>query len=923
MKKCLVFLTIISFLSLNVPAFAYYPQVSTYLCELGIQFYNSGDYANALHEFNKALLANPDNPLALSYIGKITQEGILKPEEPELTKVLPVTIPSKSYRDTVSEYLDKIEKEMQLKPQAVPPAEVLEAVALPEKIPVPERLFLDESVMFLKMPIEIELGKSIIIEGQDLRRFLITSPNVLSGELKSDQELLLTGKEFGHTYVHIWDKDKRWTLEFLTVPPKPEGPTLEELQRLQEEKASTFKLRYYFDWSSFESGRRINELNRLSYAYTHGLSLDGPMPYGDLDSRLTVRSLANTTDLTYFTLGLTNGRFRQFREFSLRFFDFSTDSSMLVSPITALRGAKFSSPAFNKKLDYTVFWGKEGGGRFGNLSPGLTETKDSFLSGLNLSVSPTKKFNQKFSVIRGWGIDRPQELNSYGYDLVSTYNFKNLKLNYDIGHDSETFAHLFTANYSRPKFNLISEFRDISRDFKTMTGTAYRLGEIGVLSTLYYKPTEKVNMTSRLDVFKDRLFPNPDNPDRLNENFYWDMLYSIGKLSSLRFDYTLQNELGRLADSRSHSAGLGYFRTFEWLRRINTYINYRHQENKSFSSHSSDFINEKIILGLRFSLIGDLYYYANKEYNWLEERLAGNRTQPEAFETGVDWNSRISNTPFYGNFRCIYREEKDTASPLSFLSGEDYLEGYAELAYRPENGAELYCSSRVRNVWAGGNPNVNKRVEADFRAGMRYLWDTGVRWESIGSIEGYVFKDYNADGLRQRDEPPVEGVKVWLRKDKSLDTDIFGYFKFGKVKAKKAFVTIDTATIPSGFNLTVPATQEVLVTHAGKETVNFGIASRSEIIGVAFEDVDLDNQLGVNDIPVRGVVLGLEEGSKTLTNDFGRYSFRNINTGMHILTIDLNSVPKTYLPTVSLSKEIELFEGISYNYNIPLKRVKK
>ncbi|MCM8790070.1 MAG: hypothetical protein NC916_03530, partial [Candidatus Omnitrophica bacterium] len=300
-----------------------------------------------------------------------------------------------------------------------------------------------------------------------------------------------------------------------------------------------------------------------------------------------------------------------------------------------------------------------------------------------------------------------------------------------------------------------------------------------------------------------------------------------------------------------------------------------------------------------------------------------NRTQPEALETGIDWNSRISNTPFYGNFRCIYREEKNTASPLSFLSGEDYLEGYAELSYRPESSNEVYCSGRVRNVWAGGSPNVNKRIEADFRAGMRYLWDTGIRWESVGTIEGYVFKDYNSDGLRQRDEPPVEGVKVWLGKDRSGDTDIFGYFKFTKVKAKKVFVAIDTTTIPSGFNLTVPAMQEILVTHASREIVNFGIVSRSEIIGVVFEDVELDNQLGPNDIPIREIALTLEDGSKAVTNDFGRYSFRNIKTGMHTLTIELNSIPHTYLPSVPIYKEIELFEGVSYNYNIPLRRIKK
>ncbi|MCM8789713.1 MAG: pilus assembly protein N-terminal domain-containing protein, partial [Candidatus Omnitrophica bacterium] len=417
MKKCLVFLIIISFISLNIPAFAYYPQVSAYLCELGIQFYNNGDFAQALHEFNKALLADPNNPLALEYIQRIEKKSI-PPEEiisPPPKIHLP-EVPSYRRQDIISKDLDAIERELAL------PKELTAVEKVPWEIAPPQIIALNENIKTLRMPIQIEQGKTIIINGNGISRFLIITPNVLSAERKSNDELIVTGKDFGHTYMHIWDKNGRWTLEYLTVYPEPEGPTLEELQWLEEERASTFKLRYYFDWASFESGRRINYLNRLFYQYTHGLSLDGPIPYGDIDSRITVRSLANTTDLTYFTLGLRNGRFRQFRDFSLRLFDFSTDSSRLVSPITSLRGVKFNSPAFNKKIDYTLFWGREGGGRFGNLSPGLSETKDSFLSGLNLSVSPTQKFNQKFSIIRGWGNDRPADLNEYGYDLETTYN---------------------------------------------------------------------------------------------------------------------------------------------------------------------------------------------------------------------------------------------------------------------------------------------------------------------------------------------------------------------------------------------------------------------------------------------------------------------------------------------------------------------
>ncbi|MFH1238768.1 MAG: SdrD B-like domain-containing protein, partial [bacterium] len=419
-----------------------------------------------------------------------------------------------------------------------------------------------------------------------------------------------------------------------------------------------------------------------------------------------------------------------------------------------------------------------------------------------------------------------------------------------------------------------------------------------------------------------RLFPNPENPDRLNENINWDATYDFSSLNSLRLEYSLQNELGRIAESRSHSSGATFYQTLEWVKRINTYFGYRRQESKSFSSHSYDFINDKLTAGLRFSILGELYYYLNKEYNWLEERFSGDHSQPHAMETGLDWRGRVLFTPFDATMRLIYRDEEDTTSNLSFFSGEDYLEGYSELSYQPSEESELYCSTRIRNIWAD-NPNINKRIEADFRAGMRYFWDTGIRWESVGIVEGCIFKDYNSDGLRQRDEPPVEGIRVWLGKDRSKTTDIFGYYKFTKVKARKVFVNIDTSTVPSGYNLTVPATQEVVVSHGHEVEINFGIISRSEIIGTVFEDVNLNNQLDKEDLLIKGVVIALKDSTKVITDEFGRYSFRNISTGRHALSLDLNSIPPDYIPTVPIFHDLELFEGVSYTYNIPLKKVGK
>lgn len=904
-------------LSFCPDVFAQYNLIQNFLCELGIKYYSQGRYDLALKEFQKALILNPDSEVAKEFIKKIEEAEISKisPERIPPQEIIPEIIPKKevlSREEIIRRELEALE----VKPEILPlEAKILPPVAL-------ERLILDEKVLATQpqTKLEIELEKSMIISGKEISRWLVTAEDIISIERESPNEIKIKGENMGITYLHVWDNQGRWTFLVQSIPPKPIGPTLEEELRLAEEKAATFKLRYNLDWYSYEQGRRLDELGRTSYSYSHHLKLDGQTPYGNLDSTIDVRRLKTSTDLTYVTLGLREGKFGPFKDFNLKGFDYSPGFSNLSFSATTLRGVMLESPAFDRKVNYTTFWGREGGGRYGGLSPGLAEIKDSFLGGLDLNFTPSKKLNYGLSVIRGWGRDREAYLKEYSYDLDVDYYLKNFGLSYETAYDSEVFGHLIGVTYNIPKLKLTAELRNIDKDFLSISGYGWRRGEIGGLFTLGLKPTEDLHISSRLDIFKDRLYPSPEKDDRYNIDYNFDTTWALDSLTSLRFDYSIQNQLGRISSYRSQTQGIGISRAFDWIRRINTYLNYRYQESKHFGAPSLDFINDKISLGLRFSIISDLYYFLNKEFNWLEERYTATHAGPSALETGFDWYGQILKTPFYGTFRLLYRDEEDTISALSFLSGEDYLEGYGELSYRPNPDRELYFSTRFRNIWAD-NPNTTKRMETDFRAGIRYLWDTGVRWESIGEIEGFCFKDINSDGTMQSEEEPLEGIKLWLGKNRFCITDDKGYYRFPKVKARKAYISIDPVTIPSGFVLSSPATQEASITHGKKVRLDFGITFRSEIYGFIFEDKDGDGKFGLGDLGIRGAVLVLEDGSKAITDDRGEYFFRKTVPGRHTLTLDINTIPLVYLPAIPILKDIELFEGASYNYNIPLKRI--
>ncbi|MDP1853854.1 MAG: pilus assembly protein N-terminal domain-containing protein [Candidatus Omnitrophota bacterium] len=936
MKKIFITLAISVLLTSSHITLYAFREAPAFLCEIGIQLYNAGRYDEALHEFKKALLVEPGYQPAIKYI-RIIEKGELSldlhrqeitPEEEKSSRLVEVS-------DTLELLeIEKLEKEadFRLKEKAASstaPALVKKVKSTLPQIPAaPKILYLDENFADLIQPFEIEQGKSIIVSGKNIRRFLATQPEILTLEKKNTDELSVTGKNIGYTYLHVWDDNGRWTLQVLGVQPKPEGPTYEEEMLAEEAREKNFKLRYSIDWSSFEQGPSFDKLDRQSYSYGHSLGLTGAIPYGKLDSSLIVRSLRETTDLTYFTVGLDDGEWLNFKDFSLRAFDFAPTVRNLASGSNALRGVNLGSPLgiidnpiLGDNLNYEVFWGREGGGRFGNLSPGLSDLRDRFLSGASVSFKPGKKDFYGISVFHGWGNDREGYLPDYTYDFQLTKGFKDWGYEYEFANDTDYYAQLLTVKYLQPHLRFSSELRDIDQDFYTIVGLASRAGELGGLFNLESDITPKLKSALRLDIFRNRLFPSEDNPTRFNEDFDFKNNYKFDDFTTLQFDYSLQNELGGISEFRSHNGLISFSHTFEKLRKLSSYFTYQFTDASNFSATSLSYQANKLISGFSLPLVAGLYYRISKEMNWTREKMTGKLAKPHAWETGIDWSRQFLDSKFTGNIRLSYRDEQDAEATLSFLSGEDYLEGYSELNYRPSPGTEAYISGRMRNVWAD-KADVLKRNEVDFRAGMRYLWDTGIKWPTIGNIEGIIYKDLNSDGLRQNDEPPVEGVKVYLGPEKSATTDIFGRFRFNKIKAKQVDISVDTTTIPSGYILTVPAAQSVPLRHGRASEVNFGISANSEIIGVIFLDNDGDGKLSPKDKGVGKVKITLDDNIEISTDDSGRYFFRRISPGKHNFNMDINTLPIEYLPQAAISKEIELGEGVSVSYNIPLKKIK-
>ncbi|MGE5308558.1 MAG: SdrD B-like domain-containing protein [Deltaproteobacteria bacterium] len=926
LRKTAAIVLIAAFVLHQAPVMAY-TMVPDFLCDLGKQYYAEGKKEEALHEFRNALAIDPNNEEALRYIELLSG----KIEEPQ--SVADRLKDSQGKEAAMIKALDQYSQQAEqripeearkagftVSQTAVRSASAPAAALARDKAQTVTVINLDENLKSMRMPIELMKGHTIILRGQIISRYLVTEPTVLKVEKTGQDELTLTSTDLGYTYLHVWDSRDRWTMEFLGVPPRPEGiPSLEDQLLYSQEKGRNFKFRYSLDYQQFDTGPSFGPLDRTSYSWSHWLQLNGPTPYGDLDAATSVQTNTVDTSMTYATIGLTNGTYEDFRDFNIRLIDYAPLISNLAFSSSSLRGAMFNSKAFDKTVDYTVFWGQEGGGKYWGLSPGLTKTRDSYLEGFEFNYKPVTNQLYSLSAFSGYGSDRDPNLNDAGYDFKTWLGFGPWNYRYEVAYDTKTFANLFSTAYQTTGLTINEELRDTDKDFKTLTGTGWRAGEIGSLTTATWIPFQQLTLNGRLDIFRDRLFPNPEKKNSINEDFSVDGSYTLDDTTTLRADYALQNEIQRASPLKSYNTGVGIYKSLGTSHHVSVYANYRRQEASYLNSTINDYTDDKVLLGVRFALIGDLYYYLSTEYNWLLAHTDGTRTNPWAVENGLDWSRQLFNSPFYGDFRLVYRYEDRTDSPVSFLSGEQYWEGSGEIDYRPTASFESYIQARLRDTLPNSGSG-SRRLDLSLYAGMRYLWDTGFRWDPIGDIEGYVFKDDNQDGLRQTGEAPVSGVKVKVGTHETA-TDKDGYFYFANLKGQKATVAANPATLPAGTVMTTPQVQEINVGHGRVSTIYFGVSSRTEISGYIFDDRNGNGTLDGNEKPIKGVAVVLDNAKKAVTDGSGRYLFGKALPGKHSLKMAVDTLSPDYLPTVPVIADIDLTEGASYVYNIPCRKV--
>jgi hypothetical protein len=962
MKK--IFLTfLIVLISMGQSAFVFEaratvsPQIGDIFCQQGVAYFDKDQFPEALVEFKKALLANPESQVAREYIEMIERELLRRHGLLACTQV--------SKKNLVDLYLSGMEQKRGVPPTqdigpAAPVCEIpdagtatrLSSAAAPSAssgdtavsaVPLKKTAgsptaaqapaakpgasgsaAMVDLTTYESSDITLYVDEPVLLKGAVINRLLVTHPAILQASQPATDEVLLQPREIGNCYLHLWGDNNERKSYKVTIGPRRFEEILAQAakaKKYEESLPDSFKFTYSISGDSYLTGRGIGDLQRTSHTMAYTSSLKGETPYGMFDTSVQ----GNRTNLGQYRvsnvrMGLMDAHFDELKDIDIRMFDYGPSFSAFGFPGSELRGVKVDAPMFEKSLNYTAFWGAVPEGDFTFLSPdeGLSKTKKAWLEGVGVSYDVSRFANFKTFYAHSYGPERNEP--------VLTSDTAGVQMNYDLGvwdfgagmvsdmtHNSYTAETSFTI----PKLRVGLNMTDNAKNFASLLGGVPTTGSTNGTLSINYRPTDSVTIYNAFSGTHDKVFNNPDNPGRPNYNSTTRLNWVLDLHTELEAGYIMDDQVGSNTPAVTETKELMLRKKFFLIRRLSTYLLYQNKKSKNYTSPAQNFNNNRLLGGINFRVLGDVYFYCNQEVNLLRNTFTNETAYPTAREFGLNYNHQIYDTPFYTNLRLFYRDEQDTESTLSFLSGEDRLEGEAELKFKPSAGNEAFVKLRIDNVWAE-RTGVDKHFDVDLSWGIRLLWDTGLRWQSVGGFCGFVFYDTNGDGIKQPQEGGVPGAKIVVNGKQNAVTDRDGYYRLTGVSGKTAMLSLDLATIPQGYNPTVSAERKVDIVHATNKRYDFGLATRMEISGLVFYDKNKNGTYDAGEETLKGIVLVLDGTTKTATNLQGTYMFRKFSPGEHTITIDLKSVPVKYIPKVAIRKSVNVLEGTTFVFNVPL-----
>jgi hypothetical protein len=764
-------------------------------------------------------------------------------------------------------------------------------------------------------------GSSVIIQGRNIQRFLAMDDGFINVSKIDHNQIMVKALRYGGTFLNVWDDDGRRTIYVGIVFP-PSHNAQDEAVKKKELHERPFRFSYSNDWDTYYYGQKNHDFKRQSYDFLQNAALEGQTPYGYFDTAVGYEDFSGRGDVSYYTVGLGHIPTLEATDVSMRAFDATKSLSPLTMPSTRLRGV-FADVTFDHDtLGVSYSYGQKRPYFLTSVFPNTSPDLKSYINALRLTLFPKDLDNQiAINAAQGSGSEHEPYLVKKVYSLEAHKKILNTYLNGEYAQGDDHHASLAGVRWQKGAFNTAFNFRQTGNNYTSISGVPSNQGEIGGIWTTSIDG-EYITEQTVFDVYREYLYFNPNDPQAINYDISGHLRMPVSKTLWSDTNMFYNHTPGEISPRRNLGLDQRISRAIDLfgLKNTNVYVGGALQRSRYEFSNNSQYDRYAALSGIQVPLTKEVSIYANYDFSWVHEIDSDRHLTPTVFSTGLYYNKQLTNK-LSANFEAFYRKETGAKGTTTYLSGEDSAGASLGFSYNPSNDVNVFFDTRTRKVWplVDGNLPYN---DLDIRLGLRMSFDVLSRgWDPHGDIRGHVYKDKDGSGRYKVGDPGIEGAKVNVG-ERQVVTDKKGFYSMD-VNAKTVVVTPETDTLPSGTVFSTPVSRTVDVKPWANSPVDFGLNSQTGIYGLLFVDKNGNGIPDSADQFVRNIKIVLDKKYTSITDTQGAFYFRNIAEGTHTIRIDINSLPLNMLPLTKLENKINVAEGTTYVFHVPLKTTKQ
>ena len=199
---------------------------------------------------------------------------------------------------------------------------------------------------------------------------------------------------------------------------------------------------------------------------------------------------------------------------------------------------------------------------------------------------------------------------------------------------------------------------------------------------------------------------------------------------------------------------------------------------------------------------------------------------------------------------------------------------------QPEDSWIARSSLRLTRVF----PTTGGRSSTSIAGSM-------TRHGGTGALIGVVFSDWNANGLQDPGEEPLQSIPVRLANLGGATTSRAGEFAFLDVPIGLMEIGIDTTALPVDFD--PPAVPQVQIDLARGDTrrVAFGLVPLGSVRGRVVRDDNSNGRADEGEESIDGAVLVMDGGARSEAVRKGWFRFDAVRSGAHAVQLLADSLP--------------------------------